>query len=513
MNDGTRQHLLYSYDNVGNVKNAADALTQETIVYAYDDLNRLTDATGYAGGQTAHYEYDPAGNLTRKQEGQLDLDLAYPAQGAAATRPHAVSSLKFHGTTSAYKSFAYDADGNLDYVNSPAESDYSFDAANRLRTRSYGGAMTAYTYDGNGTMVKRSTSGASGSETTVYVGGVFEKNIELNVTTKYYGAGRPLAMRKTGPAGNVLSYLCADPLGSTTAVLDASGVVVSSRTYWPMGMERSLAGDARVTDQWYTGQRDEEFDGLGLYNYKARMYGTAGGRFLSADSLTVDGLNRYGYVRGNPMRYSDPNGRGAVGIPGPGCAEDVRGDGSCRPSNGGPGEPPRRNSSPSCNLACAVGVIAICAANPALPGCSMSTTSTATPTAVPTYTPTPVPTATSTATPTLPDPSTDCTPESGHGPNRSCGRDDNYCNTNPAACQEQLPNDPGRCKLGVNDVCSIPIPTPANSNLPDVAGLGQVVYDIATCLSSLFYLREGSNCLPSIVPYLPLPYNGTPIPE
>jgi len=76
---------------------------------------------------------------------------------------------------------------------------YTFDAGNRLKTRTYGGATTAYTYDGNGTMVKSSTAGASGSETTVYVGGgVSEKNIALNVTTKYYGAGRPIAMRKTG---------------------------------------------------------------------------------------------------------------------------------------------------------------------------------------------------------------------------------------------------------------------------------------------------------------------------
>ena len=50
-------------------------------------------------------------------------------------------------------------------------------------------------------------------------------------------------MRKSG----VLSYLLADHLGSTTAVLDAEGNVVSSRTYWPYGAERSLAGDARAT--------------------------------------------------------------------------------------------------------------------------------------------------------------------------------------------------------------------------------------------------------------------------
>jgi hypothetical protein len=40
-------------------------------------------------------------------------------------------------------------------------------------------------------------------------------------------------------------------------VLDAAGNVTASRKYWPYGAERSMSGDQRVTDLWYTGQRDE----------------------------------------------------------------------------------------------------------------------------------------------------------------------------------------------------------------------------------------------------------------
>ena len=64
-------------------------------------------------------------------------------------------------------------------------------------------------------------------------------------------------------------------------------------------------------DRRYTGQRWE--DGLGLYDYHARYYHPALGRFISADTLVPSpgdpqSLNRYAYVRNNPLKYTDPSG-------------------------------------------------------------------------------------------------------------------------------------------------------------------------------------------------------------
>jgi RHS repeat-associated protein len=64
------------------------------------------------------------------------------------------------------------------------------------------------------------------------------------------------------------------------------------------------------TDKLFTGQQQEPGDAaLGLYNYKARFYSTTLGRFVSANVLTDDGLNRYAYVRNNPATFNDPTGR------------------------------------------------------------------------------------------------------------------------------------------------------------------------------------------------------------
>jgi len=65
------------------------------------------------------------------------------------------------------------------------------------------------------------------------------------------------------------------------------------------------------TDRRFTGQREEA--SLGFYDYGARQYDPALGRFLQADTLVPNpgnpqSLNRYAYTLNNPLRYTDPSG-------------------------------------------------------------------------------------------------------------------------------------------------------------------------------------------------------------
>jgi RHS repeat-associated protein len=66
-----------------------------------------------------------------------------------------------------------------------------------------------------------------------------------------------------------------------------------------------------ATDRLYTGQRWEA--GIGLYDYNARYYDPALGRFVQADTVVPSpqnsqSLNRYLYTLGNPLKYVDPSG-------------------------------------------------------------------------------------------------------------------------------------------------------------------------------------------------------------
>jgi RHS repeat-associated protein len=100
-----------------------------------------------------------------------------------------------------------------------------------------------------------------------------------------------------------------DHLGSVT-VLAQGGSVAGATRYLPYGAIRLETG-VWPTDRRFTGQRWEQ--GLGLYDYNARFYDPALGRFLQPDPIVPEpgnpqALNRYAYVYNNPLRYTDPSG-------------------------------------------------------------------------------------------------------------------------------------------------------------------------------------------------------------
>jgi RHS repeat-associated protein len=126
--------------------------------------------------------------------------------------------------------------------------------------------------------------------------------------TYYYAGGQRIAVRERTATTDELTYLHGDHLGSASLATDASGGVLSEMRYTPYGETR--AGDM-ATDRRYTCQRWE--DGLGLYDYNARYYDPALGRFISADTLVPSpgdpqSLNRYAYTLNNPLKYIDPDG-------------------------------------------------------------------------------------------------------------------------------------------------------------------------------------------------------------
>lgn len=127
----------------------------------------------------------------------------------------------------------------------------------------------------------------------------------VDQTKYYYLEGRRVAMRR----GEVVHYLYGDHLGSTSLTTDSEGAVVAESRYLPYGGLRWQAGTL-PTDFTYTGQRQA---GFGLYDYNARYYSAVLGRFVSADSIVPEpgnpqDLNRFLYVRNNPLLYIDPSG-------------------------------------------------------------------------------------------------------------------------------------------------------------------------------------------------------------
>ena len=70
-------------------------------------------------------------------------------------------------------------------------------------------------------------------------------------------------------------------------------------------------GDGQKTNYRFTGQRWDQ--GHGLYWFNSRWFDPLVGRFMQADTIVPEpgnpqALNRYSYVLGNPLRYTDPTG-------------------------------------------------------------------------------------------------------------------------------------------------------------------------------------------------------------
>ena len=110
--------------------------------------------------------------------------------------------------------------------------------------------------------------------------------------------------------GGALYHLHTDHLGSATLTTDTGGNRVGELRYIPYGVTRYQWGST-PTDRLYTGQRWDS--GIGLYDYRARYYHSVLGRFIRADPLVPEpgnpqDLNRFAYVRSNPLGYIDPTG-------------------------------------------------------------------------------------------------------------------------------------------------------------------------------------------------------------
>jgi RHS repeat-associated protein len=167
--------------------------------------------------------------------------------------------------------------------------------------------IATYTYDRDGNRVKKEENG----ETTVYIGKYYEKNVTTGTETLYYFLGnKPVAYQVNSTVSSDMRYLHQDHLGSTSIVTDANGDAVFERSYDPWGNIRVASGTADM-DRLYTGQR---FDATtGLYYYNARYYDPTIARFISPDTIVAgagdpQAWNRYAYVLGNPLRYTDPSG-------------------------------------------------------------------------------------------------------------------------------------------------------------------------------------------------------------
>ena len=206
-----------------------------------------------------------------------------------------------------------DASGNTGHAQNGTS--YSYDAANRLIKSVSADAVpmvVEYYYDGLGQLIRTKTNGVISDYVLDESGGLPRVIGEITGSTQqlyFYGPEGLHAQRKLeNGVAQPVQYALNDGLGSVKGITDASGNVVSTRSYNAWGEVRYQSGPSQKLG--YTGE--QSFADGSVY-LRARSYLPEQGRFLQRDSFAgylaqPQSLNRYAYVQGNPLLLTDPSG-------------------------------------------------------------------------------------------------------------------------------------------------------------------------------------------------------------
>lgn len=319
----TTERFTYGLDLNSNRESevrSLDGVVRRSVQYGYDLVDRLTSAayTTPAVGETpastrtVTYGYDAVGN--RLTEAGQD-----PVTGAAISRTYTVDSLdrllSITGDAAGAATFAYDANGNATTETRGGETTtYTVDVRDQVRRIERGGVeVGAYDYD----YARRRISKTAAMVRTdfVYDGSdVLEEFGASSQRTGRYEYGLDL-LRST--VGGDTTWSFADGQGSVTMLARAGGVVAERREYEAFGQVMERTG-ASLVDVGYTGQRLDGESGLMPLGSGERYYAPGMGRFVQQDRVAGDpsmpqSLNRFGYVKGNPLKYTDPTGNEGVG--------------------------------------------------------------------------------------------------------------------------------------------------------------------------------------------------------
>lgn len=307
--------VFYSYDNADRMTQIAQGTS--TVGFNYDNANRRSTLI-LSNGVNVSYTYDndsrvtgiaynfntnPLGNLSytydslgrRTLVGGSFAGTGLPGVIIAATYDAANELTNWNGTA-----INYDLSGNMQ---SDGTNTFTWNARNQMATLN----SVSLQYDAFG----RRTQNAAG-KSFLYDGANAAQELSgSNVLANLVSGGVDEVFTRTDSGGTFTQLK--DALGSTIALVDASGNVVTSYSYDPFG-NTGVSGAANANEFQYTGRENE---GNGLYYYRARYYSPLLHRFINQDPLGFvgSGPNFYSYAGNDPVDFRDP-----FGLTGPGLA-------------------------------------------------------------------------------------------------------------------------------------------------------------------------------------------------
>ncbi|HYL85217.1 MAG TPA: RHS repeat-associated core domain-containing protein [Candidatus Angelobacter sp.] len=320
-------HTLAS-QNITDPFYSADA---QNCSYTHDDLTRLASVNCGASTWQQNFSYDAFGNITK----------TVPTGGTGNSFQPTYSSSTNHYATLPGFTPSYDANGN---VLADGSHTYSMDSAGKPVTVD----SVNLTYDALGRMVEQNRSGSYTQ--ILYSPGGAKLGLMNGQTLQKAFVQLPGGGVAVYNSSGLLYYGHSDHLGSIKLGSTPSRTMYFDLAYAPFGEVYATTG---TTDPTLTGQRQDTV--AGLFDFPAREYSTQGrwphpdpSGLASVNLSDPQTLNRYAYVRNNPLVMIDPQG---LGDDVPGCEEDGEEVDDCHSEgdSGGGGSSAGGESGNTCN--------------------------------------------------------------------------------------------------------------------------------------------------------------------
>ena len=192
-----------------------------------------------------------------------------------------------------------------DRVAQTKTNSFGYDNLGRLTLVTFSsGAVINYSYAADGTKLREARTASGTTTTTDYTGNLV---LENGTRSRLLFDGGYMSL-----SDNAYHYFLTDHLGSVRVVANTSGTAEEYNHYYPLGGPIAKYSTATsIQPVKYQGKEWGASKGLNLYDFGARRYDPATGRWLSQDPLSEKyyAHSPYLFCAANPVKFVDPDGK------------------------------------------------------------------------------------------------------------------------------------------------------------------------------------------------------------
>ena len=289
---GLDRMLNATYGETAGISTNANRFSEN--VTGYDKNGNIKGLQRY--GQLSSAAYGMIDNLTLTLNGN-QLNRVDDAVTASAYN----GGFEFKNGANAADEYSYDANGNLTKDLNKGISGITYNFLNLPNAVTFSdGSTITYTYGADGTKLRTVHKIGSTTTTTDYCGNVIYENgvQKLLLTEEGY----------ITLSDSKYHYYLKDHQGNNRVVISQSGTVEETSHYYPFGGTFASAGN--VQPYKYNGKEYDSKKGLNWYDYGARHYDAALGRFETVDPSAENyfKISLYAYCGNSPISRIDPTG-------------------------------------------------------------------------------------------------------------------------------------------------------------------------------------------------------------